>query len=396
MWTPALGRTRRTPPHNPRHRRLLLFFGLLGLIGFLPTPVASVPIRVLLFQNLATFPLSIPPSYTLQSYPDRDMTVLATANGWRSLVLRAGPTHVQMPGLGLEVEELRVLPRDQAGVIDVGGRLFRGGLAIKRRDRGLMVVNILDLEEYLYGVVPKEAPPQWEMAALRAQAIVARTYTLYKRQRQTHGDYDVAAEYVRDQAYDGYGAEHPRTTQAVDETRGLVLTCQGELIPTYYHAESAGYTENSEHVWSAPHPCLRAVKTSTHPASPYIQWSATLSLQDLRATLGKKGYVVGHIQRIEPIQRSPTGRIILLRLGHTRGETVLRGTDFRLAVGPEIIRSTRFTVDLRGGRALFSGQGWGHGVGLCQWCSQGMAELGYDYEAILKHYYLGATLTRQY
>jgi stage II sporulation protein D len=257
-----------------------------------------------------------------------------------------------------------------------------------------MVINRLDLEEYLYGVVPKEAPPQWEMAALRAQAIVARTYALYKRQRQGHGDYDVAADYLRDQVYAGYGAEHARTTQAVDETRGVVVTCHGELIPTYYHAESAGYTENSEHVWSAPYPCLRAVKTPIHPASPYVQWSATLSLQNLRLALEKKGYVVGQIQRIEPIQRSPTGRIILLKLGHSRGETVLRGTDFRLAVGPEVIRSTRFTVNLQGGRALFSGQGWGHGVGLCQWCSQGMAELGYDHETILKHYYLGARLIR--
>lgn len=394
MRTPALGRTRRTAPYNLRH--LLLLLGMLGLVPAMPATAGSVPLRVLLFQNLASFQLFIPPSYELHSRPERPIAVSEATDGWRSLLLQAGPTYVVIPSLGLEVEELQVLPRRQEGVIYAGGHLYRGGLAIKRRDRGLMVVNILDLEDYLYGVVPKEAPPQWEMAALRAQAIVARTYTLYKRQRHTHADYDVAAEYVRDQAYDGYGAEHPRTTQAVDETRGLVLTCQGQLIPAYYHAESAGYTENSEHVWSSPHPCLRAVKTSIHPASPYVQWSAALSLQELQGALGKKGYMVGRIQRIEPLQRSPTGRIILLKLGHTRGETVLRGTDFRLAVGPEIIRSTRFTVTLHGGRALFSGQGWGHGVGLCQWCSQGMAEMGYDHEAILKHYYLGATLIRQY
>jgi stage II sporulation protein D len=360
----------------------------------LPAPgrAHAVPIRVLLFQNLPSFQVSIPPHYTLHAYPGREALPVAEAAGWRSLVIQAGPRAILIPSLGLEAEELRVLPHDPEGVIYAGERLFRGGLEIKRRDRGLMVVNILDLEAYLYGVVPKEAPPQWEMAALRAQAIVARTYTLYKRQRQNSGDYDVAAEYTRDQAYEGYSAEHPRTTQAVDDTRGLVLMCHGELIPAYYHAESAGFTEDSENVWSAPNPCLRAVKSPIYPASPYVQWSATLSLQSLRTALEKKGYVVGHIQRLEAIQRSPTGRIILLKLSHTRGETIIRGTDFRLAVGPEVIRSTRFTVNLRGGNALFSGQGWGHGVGLCQWCSQGMAELGYDHEAILKYYYLGATL----
>jgi stage II sporulation protein D len=73
---------------------------------------------------------------------------------------------------------------------------------------------------------------------------------------------------------------------------------------------------------------------------------------------------------------------------------MIRGTDFRLALGPEVIRSTRFAVQIRDGRAFFSGQGWGHGVGLCQWCSQEMAEMGYDYEAILTHYYQGAKLMR--
>jgi stage II sporulation protein D len=230
------------------------------------------------------------------------------------------------------------------------------------------------------------------MAALRAQAIVARTYALYKRARQGNRDYDVAAQYIRDQYYEGYGAEHARTTQAVNDTQGLVLTCRGELIPAYYHAESAGYTENSEHVWSSPHPCLRAVKAQTHPASPYLQWSASLPLPDIRAALVKQGYAVGAIRRLEPIERSETGRITRLKISHKAGETIMRGTEFRLALGPEVIRSTRFTVQLRDGRALFHGQGWGHGVGLCQWCSQGMAELGYDHETILTHHYQGAKL----
>jgi stage II sporulation protein D len=180
----------------------------------------------------------------------------------------------------------------------------------------------------------------------------------------------------------------------VNETRGLVLTCDGELIPAYYHAESAGYTENSEHVWSSPHPCLRAVKAQMHPASPYLQWSASLPLQEIRAALARHGTAVGVIRRLEPIGRSPTGRITLLKISHRSGETVMRGTQFRLALGPEVIRSTRFTVHIRDGRAFFSGQGWGHGVGLCQWCSQGMAELGHDHEAILTHHYQGAKLIR--
>ena len=355
-----------------------------------PTYAGAIPIRVLLFQHLPGFTLTVPPDYSVVTRPAGLLP--ADADGWRTFHVQATPRNFRITGLHVEGEELRLTPRTKTSLVHAGGKPYRGGLEVKWRAGGLTVVNTLNLEEYLYGVVPKEAPTQWQMAALRAQAIVARTYALYKRSREANRDYDVAAQYIRDQHYDGYGAEHPRTTQAVDDTRGLVLTCHGDLIPTYYHAESAGYTENSEDVWSSPHPCLRAVKTQMHPASPYLQWSASMPLQDIRAALTKRGYAVGPIRRLEPIQYSPAGRITLLKIGHKLGETVVRGTDFRLALGPEVIRSTRFTVYIRDGRAFFAGQGWGHGVGLCQWCSQGMAELGYDHEAILIHYYQGAKL----
>ena len=383
--------TERIPPNNPRSSFCLaLLLGILSILVLSPTPAGAVALRVLLLQNLSTFPLSVPPNYAVRTQPPDLLP--AEADNWRTFQLEADTRNIRIPGLGFAVEELRLVPRTPAAVISADSKLYRGSLEVKWRAGGLMVVNTLDLEEYLYGVVPKEAPTQWQMAALRAQAIVARTYALYKRSRQVNRDYDLAAQYIRDQHYEGFSAEHARTTQAVNDTQGLILTCHGELIPAYYHAESAGYTENSEHVWSSPHPCLRAVKAPMYPASPYLQWSVSLPLQDIQAALTKYGYAVGTIRRLNLVGHSPTGRVTLLKITHKSGETVLRGTDFRLALGPEIIRSTRFTVQLRDGRAFFHGQGWGHGVGLCQWCSQGMAELGYDYEAILTHYYQGAKL----
>jgi stage II sporulation protein D len=391
MRTLTRARTDLMPHHSLRSIvHISCLFGILSIASLASTHAGSVSIRVLLLQNLSTFPLSVPPDYSILTQPAGLLPV--DADNWRTFQVQASSRNIRILALGVEVEELRIVPRSKDAVIYAGGKLYRGSLEVKWRAGGLVVVNTLDIEEYLYGVVPKETPTQWEMAALRAQAIVARTYALYKRTRQANRDYDVAAQYIRDQHYEGFSAEHPRTTQAVYDTRGLVLTCYGELIPTYYHAESAGYTEDSEHVWSSSHPCLRAVKAQMHPASPYLQWSASLSVQDIRAALAKHGYKVGAVRRLEPIERSPTGRITLLKIGHTSGETVMRGSDFRLAVGPEIIRSTRFTVQVRDGRAFFNGQGWGHGVGLCQWCSQGMAESGYDHEAILTHYYQGAKL----
>jgi stage II sporulation protein D len=378
-------------PHSARSMVGHAF--VLGLLWFavsITTPVVAAPIRVLLLQNLPTFVLSVPANYTILTQPAGLLP--ADANHWRLFQAQASTRNIRLLEPGIEVDEIHLEPRTKDAVIYVGSKPYRGSLEVKWRAPGLMVINTLDLEAYLYGVVPKEAPTQWEMAALRAQAIVARTYALYKRTRQANRDYDVAAQYIRDQHYDGYGVEHARTTQAVNDTQGLVLTCHGELIPAYYHAESAGYTENSEQVWSSPHPCLRAVKAPMHPASPYLQWSASSSLQDIRAALVRQGYAIGAIRLLEPIERSATGRITRLKISHKSGETIIRGTDFRLALGPEVIRSTRFTVQIHDGRAFFSGQGWGHGVGLCQWCSQEMAALGYDHEAILTHYYQGAKL----
>jgi stage II sporulation protein D len=369
-----------------------LIFGIFSFALSIPAPARAAPIRVLLLQNVPIFSISVSSDYTILTQPAG--LIPADANHWRVFQVQASTRNIRIPVHGIEVDEVRLVPRTKDAVIYAGSKMYRGSLEVKWRAAGLMVVNTLDLEEYLYGVVPKEAPSQWEMAALRAQAIVARTYALYKRSQQANRDYDIAAQYIRDQHYEGYGAEHARTTQAVDDTKGLVLTCHGALIPAYYHAESAGYTENSEHVWSSAHPCLRAVKAPMHPASPYLQWSASVPLQDMRAALMKQGYTLGAIRHLEPIERSATGRIMLLKISHKSGETVMRGADFRLALGPEVIRSTRFTVQITDGRALFNGQGWGHGVGLCQWCSQGMAELGYDHEAILTHYYQGAKLSR--
>jgi stage II sporulation protein D (peptidoglycan lytic transglycosylase) len=391
MRNSARGLTHPIPCHSLHSIiHVACILAILTIMPSTPTSAGALHIRVLLFQRLPSFTLSVPPDYSIVTQPTGLLP--ANADGWRTLHVQATPKNFHISGLDVEGEELRLVPRTKTSLIYAGSKLYRGGLEVKWRAGGLIVVNTLDLEEYLYGVVPKEAPTQWQMAALRAQAVVARTYALYKRTREANRDYDVASQYIRDQHYEGYGAEHPRTTQAVDDTRGLVLTCHGDLIPTYYHAESAGYTENSEDVWSSAHPCLRAVKTQMHPASPYLQWSASVPLQDIRSALAKRGYAVGPIRRLEPIRHSPTGRIMLLKIGHKLGETVVRGTDFRLALGPEVIRSTRFTVHVREGRAFFAGQGWGHGVGLCQWCSQGMAELGYDHEAILIHYYQGAKL----
>src|SRR5215831_4919159 len=203
MWSLMRGRTHRILERRFRCIGWPLFClpQILWIASSPPAHAGSIPIRVLLLQNLSTFQVSVPPHYTIRTRP-ADL-LPAEAERWRTLHVEASGGQIRLSGASREAEELDLLPRTSEAVIFAGGKLYRGGLAVKERGGGLIIINTLDLEEYLYGVLPKEAPVRWAMAALRAQAIVARTYTLYKRARQGTNDYDVAAQYVRDQQYEG-------------------------------------------------------------------------------------------------------------------------------------------------------------------------------------------------
>src|SRR5262245_20535870 len=138
----------------------------------LPRPAETAPIRVLLLQNVSTLTVSVPPEYSILTQPAGILP--ADAHQRRALQVQAGTRSLRLPDYRIEVDEIRLVPRTRDTVIYAGDKPYRGSLEVKWRTSGLMVVNTLDLEEYLYGVVPKEVPTQWEMAALRAQAIVAR------------------------------------------------------------------------------------------------------------------------------------------------------------------------------------------------------------------------------
>src|SRR6266850_8591433 len=172
-----------------------LILGILSFVLSILTPAGAAPIRVLLLQNLPTFSISVPPDYTILTQPAGLLP--ADVNHWRVFQAQASTRNIRIPEPGIEVDELRLVPRTKDAVIYAGSKMYRGSLEVKWGAPGLMVVNTLDIEEYLYGVVAKEAPSQWEMAALRAQAIVARTYALYKRTQQANRDYDVDRKSTR-------------------------------------------------------------------------------------------------------------------------------------------------------------------------------------------------------
>jgi len=268
-----------------------------------------------------------------------------------------------------------------------------GNLKILVRGNGLSLVNDVDLEEYIKGVVPAEMSPSWHPEALKAQAVVARTYALYQRMLNKSREYDLVAT-VQDQVYQGRQGVDRRVQDAVESTRGIAVAYQNAPIYAAFSSTAAGPTEDAMNVWSKDLPYLKGVDCPFDVNAPRYHWRAVLRIQDLEHAFQRQGVDVGAIASLTPFAYSRAGRVTKLRILHSRGELILRGEDFRRLVGYSIIPSTQFDVESMGWEIALSGRGSGHAVGLCQWGAKEMAEHGYPYTTILAYYFPGTELRR--
>jgi stage II sporulation protein D len=273
----------------------------------------------------------------------------------------------------------------------IGIRPYRGLLELRRTPSGrLTVINEVDLEEYLYGVLKMEVDPAWPAEALKAQAVAARTAALWSLNKFSSEGYDVRAN-TDSQVYDGVTAEDPRTSAAVDETRGEIMTYQGRPIFAAYHSDSGGYTESIEFVWGGTYAYLKGVPDPYSVGAPRHEWVVRMDLAVFEDRLRRAGRMVAGVSGIEVAEATPSGRATLLRIAGAHGVLLLKGADLRTILGADL-RSTLFTVRLVSEaqpQVEFLGRGYGHGVGLSQWGARGMAEAGRRYREILSYYYAG-------
>lgn len=302
------------------------------------------------------------------------------------VTLRAGEQDLKLwlprqNGNGLSVQSV-----DEKSAVQIGG-----SLQIVRRGKGLLVVNQVDLEEYVKGVVPSEVNSAWHPEMLKVQAVAARTYALYQHMLSASRDYDVAAS-IQDQVYRGRHGLDARVEQAVESTRGLVITYQGAPIYAAFSSTAAGITEDAMVVWSKDLPYLKGVECPFDLESPYYQWKASFRLDVLEKNLRQLGLPVGTIATLTPLSHSRAGRVATLRILHSKGELILRGEELRKAVGYTVVPSTQFTIESFGQDIVLTGYGAGHAVGLCQWGAKELAELGYSFSSILRYYYPGTEL----
>lgn len=370
---------------------------------------------------------------------------------------------------------------EKSDMIYIDKKPYRGYIGFKIIDGARLIsLNFVDLESYLYGVVPNEISASWSSEALKAQAVAARTYAVSCINPYAQYGYDME-DNQNNQVYRGYISEQKATNQAVDETKGEKIYYDNKLIQAFYHSTSGGSTENSENVWSAKLPYAVGVEDefSNRSNSPYSQWTKSYQKSEIIKKLKDDGHDVNDLYSIEINKVSDNNRVMECIFSTDIGEIEYYKEDARLLLGlmsswfsiggGSVVYFTNeytfdnksdveensvpsrggiidsitkdynkenveanvkldtgsitntYVIDSNGTKKLtadkisvisttgvstlqinsstydytFEGRGWGHGIGMSQYGAKQMAEEGYEYDEILKHYYTGVTIQWQ-
>lgn len=340
------------------------------------------------------------------------------------------------------VTELLPVPfsLSSAEPLALNGKRYRGALDFASLSP-LLVVNRLDIETYLRGVVPYEMPASWHPEALKAQAVAARTYALANLGRYADWGFDCLPT-TGCQVYGGADGERPETDAAILATRGEVLTYEGRLANTVFHAHSGGHTAAGPEVWYADVPYWRPKPDpGASPASSWDAWERFRTFSWLDQHLRADGAGIGTLQRLVVNGYTPSGRLESITVIGTHGEKTYKGDSTRWLLdlpssrgrvveqrqtaavltaaglkqatqagtqvlgrdGSRPVTEPRIAVDARGEKLALlareagwaiTGSGWGHGVGLSQYGANYQAQQGRTYWQILGFYYEGTTLTQ--
>jgi SpoIID/LytB domain protein len=351
-----------------------------------------------------------------------------------TIVARSGATTIKNPSV------IWFMPKKATETITVadvptgtGGSQLQTGTEDRRywgavyvtldHDGSLLAANAVAEDKLLAGLVPAEMYPDAPAAALEAQAIAARTELLEKIGRRNLTDPFLLCSTQQCQVYAGAGHEDPRTTKAVEKTRGIVLLRDGGgLVDVRYSATCGGHGEDNETIWGGEaDPSLRGQRddmkggasrvTDVHAflaedpknfwcgrvakAKNRFRWTERIDVDELSTRVAAELPQIGRIKTLTPKQRGVSGRIKVLTIAGTKGSADVIG-DLRIRRLLGGLKSSLFEVKRDGNAFVFDGAGFGHGVGMCQLGAMGMAEAGRTHAQILAHYYRGTHLHRLY
>ncbi|GKX29129.1 hypothetical protein SH1V18_16090 [Vallitalea longa] len=373
-------------------------------------------------------------------------------NGFRT-IMEFSNDIIVMENTYEHVQFLSMDEDNEVSAIDLGQRQYRGRMEFGRYDEeGITAINIINLDEYLYGVLPSEIPYTWPMEALKAQAVAARNYAVYyKNNNSKYRDKPyILCDTTSSQAYKGYSVENERTNKAVNETDDKLITYQGEVIQATFFSTSGGHTENSENVWNGSVPFLKGVPDIYELEPAAEPWTKEITSVEIKDILAKYDIDIGDITDIIPMDYTESKRVTNLEIIGTTGEHVIKKETIRswlglksrkftvvkedyqprkmfnvmsagsyekvqniddmfVVTGPyskgklkidddQLIILSKYNIDniplIEGKKDTYTfvGQGYGHGVGMSQSGAKTMAEQGFTYDEILEYYYTGVKI----
>lgn len=337
-------------------------------------------------------------------------------------------------------------------IIKVDENRYRDYITFLNNRANVLIINHIYIENYLFGVLPREIPASSPADALKAQAIIARSYTYTTLNKHINDGYDLCST-THCQVYGGYEWEHSATNQAIIHTYGEYITYNGEIINTPYHSNSGGHTESSDKVWGGKLPYLVGVVDQFSLDSPNSNWTIKLTPRELSDKLVANSINVGEVRDLEILETTDSKRAEKIKIIGSNGEEVVTGEKLRSIIGASDLKSTLFsiakegssntkkvyaldgsgqgpkevslsglnivdgnnkttvsrnssnrvrgnetstdiegTLNVKPATFTFEGKGFGHGVGMSQYGAIEMAKSGYNYEEIIKHYYNGVKI----
>lgn len=364
---------------------------LLLLLMYFPSAQAVEPIRVRIFSVPAAGIELTGDSFQIQSTSTVSPAGLVT-------VMRAKISFLDIFGAQWKIERNENQKIVVRPFLKINGKNLRVNLnrtpekiVLWPNENGdVDVIAVMNIEDYLNGVLPQEMPSSWPVEALKAQAIAARSYAVAQMKARESRPYHVDSS-VDDQVFRFQDARvekyRAKILQIVNETKGVVLKNQdGSILRSYFHADCGGRTEQADAVWEngEKNP---TVKDDHCKIGGKDQWTMSTTVQDIQTKLKLK-----KVTEVKPYFRSSSGRVQSVVIKDESNEVILSGQELRSKLGFKKLKSTLFDIHINKNLVQFIGRGYGHGVGLCQVGSRALADQGVDYVSILKHYFPVATL----
>ena len=321
--------------------------------------------------------------------------VFAYVNG-RTIRLTGAEEELLKAGSGFRLEP------SQGRLLRLDGLPYRGALEIFINPmKQPVVVNDVDVEEYLKGVVANELSPTSfpQSEAIKAQSVAARTFAISSLGQYASRGFDLYDD-QRSQFYRGERSETTLSNRVIEQTRGVLATYRNEPIVAFYSSTCGGVTEDYQAAFKgAEIPYLRGGVKCPDKSSPYRSWNHRISVSDVQNNLSRL-VRVGRLMKLVTLRKSRAGRIVEMKFVGNKGAEIVRRFSIRRALGLRSNWITNLDPRYDGSGYIVEirarGRGWGHGVGLCQMGSVALAERGWNYQRILKHYYPGTDLSRHW